>query len=58
MGQSLQKRNKIKIEIFTAIALMQYLCILLFFPDSILKLKARHQPQNASGENLLTRNMT
>ena len=47
--QSKQKRNKIKIRIFTAV---------FRFPNHTLKLKPPDQPQSAGEESLLTRDIT
>ena len=47
--QSKQKRNKIKIGIFTA---------MFCFPDHTLKLKAPDQPQSTGEESLLARDIT
>ena len=47
--QSKQKRNKIKVGIFTA---------MFRFPNHTLKLKAPDQPQSAGEESLLTRDIT
>ena len=47
--QSKQKRNKIKIEIFTAV---------FRFPNHTMKLKASDQPQSAREERYLTYDIT
>ena len=47
--QSKQKRNKIKIRIFTA---------MFRFPNHTLKLKAPDQPQSVGEESLLTCDIT
>ena len=47
--QSKQKRNKIKVGIFTA---------MFRFPNHTLKLKAPDQPQSTGEESLLTRDIT
>ena len=58
--ESKQKRNKIKIGIFTARFLMQYFGYTTFFRFSnhTLKLKAADQPQSAGKESLLIWDIT
>ena len=58
---SKQKRKKFKIEIFTAIFLIQKVftyTVFFRFPNHILKLKALGKPQSAGEESLLTRDNT
>ena len=58
--QSKQKRNKIKLGIFTAMFLMNIFAYTAFFrfPNHTLKLKAPDQPESAGEESLLTRDIT
>ena len=51
-----QKRNKVKLVIFTPIFLIQYFAYSAFFgfSNQVLKLKELDQPQSAGEESLLT----